>query len=281
LRNTFTSLLEAGSDAAWLLVTAALIFSGSQDINTFVYGRGLVLLASVMLALAILFKLIGLRAGREMVGKALKEAFPFASSEFLAWASMRGDVIIIGFILGGYAAGIYSPAVGVVNGLFLVPAAVYMVMVPVLSNLYAHHPNQARTSARRMVLLLALTGAILSAGFFIGAPVLISFLSESFQESLGIMRILSVILLLKSGSFAMAAILVATGQQSGRTKVQAITVFLNISLNLLVVSRYGISGVAVVYVVTETVLLAGYAWLVYQQRVEPTERRPVLSGWKK
>jgi hypothetical protein len=51
LRNNFTSLLEAGSDAAWLLVTAALdLRSGNQDINTFVYVRGLVLLASVMLA---------------------------------------------------------------------------------------------------------------------------------------------------------------------------------------------------------------------------------------
>lgn len=281
LRNRFTSILEAGSDTVWLLVTVLLIYSGNYQLNHFVYARGFVLLLSVILSLGILYRSVGIRAGRETSTKALKEAWPYASSEFLAWASMRVDVIIVGMILGDTKAGVYSPAVGVVNGLFLVPSAVYMVMVPVLSNLYTNHPGQARTSSKRTIQLLLVIGAALSVLFYAGSPLLVSFLSESFQESLGIMRILSVLLLLKSGSYAMAAILVATGQQGTRTVVQALAVGLNVLLNLLVIYRYGIQGVAVVYVVTELVLLAGYSWLVYRKRVDPKEVRPIPSGWRK
>ncbi len=281
LRNRFTSVLESGSDAAWLAITLVLISFGNQQINTFVYARGFVLLASVILAFAILFKLVGIRANQAVARKALKEAFPYATSEFLAWASMRVDVIIVGFILGEYAAGIYSPAVGVVNGLFLVPAAVYMVMVPVLSNLYTRHPMQARSSSRRTIQLLFVIGAGLSVAFYLGAPVLVSFLSESFQESLGIMRILSGILLLKSGSYAMAAILVSKGQQGPRTAVQAIAVSLNVLLNLIFISRFGIAGVAVVYVITELILLAGYSYLVYRKREDTQEKSALLNVSRK
>jgi O-antigen/teichoic acid export membrane protein len=269
LRNRFTSLLEAGSDTIWLLGTLLLIYIGNQRLNDFVYVRIVVLLASAILALALLYKIVGIKPSQNTARQALRQAFPYASSEFLAWVSMRGDVLIVGFFLGEYATGIYSPAVGVVNGLFLVPAAVYMVMMPVLSNLYSNNPKQARISGRRTILLLTLIGALLSATVAIAAPLLIAFLSESFQESLGILRILSVILLFKSGSFGMAAILVAKGQQSQRTVVQALVVGLNIALNLLVIFRFGIQGVAAVYVFTELVLLVGYAWLVYRHKPTP------------
>ena len=274
MRNRFTSTLEAGSDTLWLLVTLALIMGGNQRLNDFVWVRILVLLASVILALALLHRMVGLRGNQTTARRALKEAFPYASSEFLAWVCMRGDVLIVGFFLGEYFAGIYSPAVGVVNGLFLVPAAVYMVMTPVLSNLYAKNPAQAKITARRTILLLTLVGALLSVAFVVAAPLLVSFLSESFQESLIIMRILSIILFFKSGSIAMAAILVARGQQSQRTAVQALTVALNVALNLLVILKYGIHGVAVVYVLTELVLLVGYSWLVMRQKAAASESDP-------
>jgi O-antigen/teichoic acid export membrane protein len=277
LRNRFTSILEAGSDAIWLLGTLLLIVGGNQDLNDFVYVRIVVLLGSVILALALLHRTVGIQGSKSTAKQAIREAFPYASSEFLAWASSRADVVIVGIFLGQYAAGIYSPAVGIVNGLFLVPAAVYMVMLPVLSNLYMNNPVQAKISARRTISLLTLIGLLLSVTFALIAPLLVSFLSESFLESLDIMRILSIILLLKSISYAMAAILVANGQQSRRTIVQAAAVGLNIALNLLVISKFGVTGVAVVYVITELVLLAGYSWLVYRQEPGRSEAQPVIK----
>ena len=65
-----------------------------------------------------------------------------------------------------------------------------------------------------------------------------------------------------------AAMLVAVGWQSRRVVAQAVAAALNIGLNLLVIQRYGIVSVALVYVITEWVLLGGYLLLLWRaQRV--------------
>ncbi len=73
---------------------------------------------------------------------------------------------------------------------------------------------------------------------------------------------LSVVILFHSVSYGLGAILVATNQQAPRSAVQFVSVIINIVLNLLIIDRFGIYGVAVVYTITEIVLICGYGWLV-------------------
>ncbi len=266
LRNHVTSLLEFGSDAAWLMATLLFIGLGARRAETYVQVRIIVLFISVLVAILIIRRLIGVKGTFRTVRRLLREAPPFAVSEFLSWILMRIDVLIIAFALGEHAVGLYAPAVGIVNALFLIPAAVHGVMVPVLSHLVATNTAQAEITARRMIVLLLTAGLGLSLALWGGAPLLVSFLRESFSGSLGVLRILSLILLFKSGSFAMAAILVAIGRQPSRTIVQAVAAVTNVSLNLWVVYRLGIEGVAWVYVLTELLTVLGYTWLVQRYR---------------
>ena len=78
-----------------------------------------------------------------MMNIAIRQAPPYAASDFLAWLYMRQDILIVALMLGDYSAGIYSPAVGIVNALFLVPATIHVVIVPVLSNLFTTNVQQA------------------------------------------------------------------------------------------------------------------------------------------
>jgi O-antigen/teichoic acid export membrane protein len=64
----------------------------------------------------------------------------------------------------------------------------------------------------------------------------------------------------------MAAILVATGHQARRSLAQGAAVVFNISFNLLVVYRFGLTGIAWVYVFTEMILFFGYTYLVIRNR---------------
>ncbi|MGE5221223.1 MAG: oligosaccharide flippase family protein [Omnitrophica WOR_2 bacterium] len=266
LQNRVTSLLEAGSDVLWLLVTLLVIFSGERQAIVFIKIRIFVLMISLFISIFLVRRLIGVNAALPTMRRALFEAFPFATSDLLAWITMRMDVLIIGFTLGKQAAGLYSPAVGLVNALFLVPTAVYYVMMPILSHLYITNTQQARQTAQNTILLLAVAGIALSVIFVIGAPVLVAILGQSYQGSLPVMRILGILLFFKSLSFAQVAILVAIGQQARRTAVQAIVGISNVILNLLVVFRFGITGVAWVYVVTEIITMAGYTWLSRRYR---------------
>lgn len=263
LRNRIVTILGASSNTLWLLATLLLIRSGAQQVAVYMQIRAGVLLFSLIVAVLLTWYCWALpTAAFQTIKRAIHEALPFAISELLAWTSMRLDVLIIAFVLGQYAVGLYSPATGIVNALFMIPATVYMVIVPVLSNLFVTNVKQAWLTAKRSVLLLAAVGIGLFLALAVGARSLTSLLGTSFRGSQEVMQILSLVPLLHSLTFGMAAILVATNQQVYRTLVQAIAVVANMALNLLVVRWAGIYGVAVVYVVTEIVLLVGYAWLV-------------------
>jgi O-antigen/teichoic acid export membrane protein len=185
---------------------------------------------------------------------------------------MRVDVLIIAFLLDDYAVGLYAPAEGIINALYIVPLAIHFVMVPVLSNLFQRDINQAWLTTRRFFYVLVLVGLGLFLVVFFGAEFIVLLLGPSYAGSLEILKILSIILFIHSISFGTAAILVATKQQSQRTIVQAVAVFINITLNIYVIGKWGITGIAFVYVLTEIVLLAGYSFLVARYR------RKSLSG---
>ena len=266
LNNKIPSILEASADTIWFGCTLLLMSYGLKQPEDYLKIRVIVSLLALSLILFLLVKRFGLHYELPLTIRALHESFPFTASEFLANITMRADVVIISVTLGKTATGLYSPAVGLVNMAFLVPLAVHLVMVPVLSNLHQNHPQQAKKTARHTIFLSLLLGIGLSLLYYVGSPLIIPLLGPSYAGSVAILQILSWLLLFKCGSYAMAAILVATDQQVKRSSIQVIAAISNIVLNLLVVFWLGIKGVAFVYVITEVILFAGYTWLVVRKK---------------
>jgi O-antigen/teichoic acid export membrane protein len=262
LRTQASSVLEASTDAAWLGGTLLLVLAGNVSVESYAWVRLAVLFVGLALGITAIWRTIGLKVSAAAVRSTLSQVAPFAVSDALSLASLRQDLLIIGFALGDAAAGLYAPAVNLVNALFLVPLAAYYVMVPILGRLYATDVRQANLSARRMILMMAGIGAALALAFYLAAPFALLLLGKSYAGVTQILRILSLVLLFKCGSFAMAAIIVVTGQQSRRTLFQFFAVAANAVLNLLIVSRWGVPGVASVYVFTELLTLLGYTWIV-------------------
>jgi O-antigen/teichoic acid export membrane protein len=264
LRNQFTLLLDAGADTAWFVVTLVLIAAGERQATNFIWARIAVQAIFLVIAIALVGRVVRLQPNLPTTRRAVRETLPFAASEFLASTLMRVDVLIVALLLSEIAVGQYSPAVGIINAAFLIPAAVYMVVTPVLSNLFLTNMRQMWLIARRSLLLLLAVGVAMSAAVFLLAEPAVALLGQSFSGSRQVLQILSVILFVHSLSFGLAAILIATNLQTRRTVVQVIAVLVNILLNLLVVRWAGITGAAVVYVITELVLFSGYGWLVWQ-----------------
>jgi O-antigen/teichoic acid export membrane protein len=268
LRNLNTLLIESTSDVIWFAGTIALIVLGIKSPETFMAYRFLILFTTVIVAYLLIYRWIGVRYRVQTVKASLRAAPPYALSEFLAQASMRLDVVIIAFMLGSVYVGLYSPAVSIISALYFIPMSIYSVMIPALSSHFETNSAQAWRSARKFTGLLLVTGACLSIILFFGANWLVSILGESYANSVQILKILSVILFLKSFSSAMVGILIAGGQQSKRAIIQAVVVGLGALLNLIVISSYGITGVAFVFVLSELFMLLGYAYLVQRFRVE-------------
>lgn len=281
LQNHITFILESGSNGIWLVATFLLMKSGEQQASVYILIRIVALLISFILVLWIIGRTIPLKVTISTTKWALRSALPFALSELLAWAAMRVDVLVIAFLIGEYATGLYSPAVGLVNALFLIPSAVYLVITPVLSNLFVTNVKQAWITARNSILLLVVIGLTMSIALLFTAGLLSSVLGGTFQEVREILRLLSPVLFIHSLTFGLAAILVATNQQAKRAIVQSIAVATNACLNLILVSWMGVRGAAMVYILSEMVLLFGYAWLVLNQHSQPVDFMNFLRDIKR
>jgi O-antigen/teichoic acid export membrane protein len=135
-------------------------------------------------------------------------------------------------------------------------------MVPVISRAYVERSGQVRAAS------IAFVGGLSGLGLIVAIPVvrladpIIRLVyGSSFAASSVILSIIGVVLLFKSINFALGGILTAIDWQRQRVLAQFVAVVFNIVLNLLVIGRYGIIGVAWVYVLTEMLLTIGYGFL--------------------
>jgi O-antigen/teichoic acid export membrane protein len=182
LANRMTSLLQVVARGGWLVGTFILMGANIRHVNAYVLLRVLVLATSVTATFALVAHSTGYRARLTTIRRILGAASPFAASEFLAWASMRVDTLIIALMLGQRQVGLYSPAVGIVNALYVVPATVYAVVMPVLSRSFALNQAQAWITARRMLLVLLALGMVLTLGTLAASGLMPRLLGESYRE---------------------------------------------------------------------------------------------------
>ena len=143
-------------------------------------------------------------------------------------------------------------------------------MLPVRGPAQEHHSDRVKPLAQKLTWLMFGLGLLFTAGAFVVArPLMVLAFGPEYALTGDILRIFSFILVFRCLSFAFAALLTAVGWQSRRVVVQVIVVLLNIGLNLLVVTRWGLVGVAWVYVATEAVLALGhYYWVARWYRLK-------------
>lgn len=262
LRIDLTLILMLCSGAFFLIITLWLSGRGVQNPAGYMGGKLVAGLLAAGFSILVVVRTIGLRWRPKATWNALRGTLPFALSLAFTVIYGRADLAIVASKLGSEAAGIYAPALTVTNVLFLMPAAIFGVMVPTLSRADPADGRWIQTTTIRFVLLMALLGALLGIGLAWLSPLLIQLLfGAAYQPSADVLRILSPVIALRCPTTALAATLVAVGWQTSRMGVQGICAALNVSLNLLFIEKTGLMGVAVIYVITEAVLLLGTAWM--------------------
>ncbi|MEZ4637266.1 MAG: hypothetical protein R2856_20310 [Caldilineaceae bacterium] len=191
------------------------------------------------------------------------------------WSSLiyeRIDVAV-GQFLGTEQAGLYGPASTITTSLFLIPSSAYAVMAPVMTRAFATDRAGFESSLR---LFLGVNGAgrghDCDAGG-VGAVVGEDGVRQRFR---GFGRRVG-----DPGAGAGAALrhLCTGGGDCGRGFADAADLgasgvgVVGIVVNLVVVQRWGIEGVAWVYVLTEFVLMLGY-WRV----LAPLKSAPTIQA---
>lgn len=245
-----------------LIITILMIVMGINSPVFFAAGR-MIGTSLALVTTLILFTPKFSGVGPREAKATFRQAIPYGFSELLAIVYMQADVTLIALLIGtGEAVGLYAPASGLINALFVIPLAGFYVLVPALTRLYRERSLSFRHTIIQVFAGFSILGIILTLFIWAMGPFLTDLLlGNTYQITGQLLRILSPILFLKSLSFACAAFLVAVGWQIKRLIPQAISAAANIILNLLVIMTFGILGVALVYVVSEVILLVGYLWI--------------------
>ncbi len=262
-RHWQVTLLQ--SAAAFALLGLALWLPvNEQYLLAFAVGRAL--LSVLVAALAVVTLAYPFRLGGAAIRPAravLRDSRTFMVAELSSAVYVRADVTIVSLARGSAAAGIYGPAVSLLQLAFLPLRALFFFAVPLLSRAYQELQRQrfVRYGLAQGV-AQGIGGLVLSLLLFFFAPQIIRLVyGEAYAASAVILRLLSPIPLLRAGNFGLGAMLTSSNRQHTRSRVQVAAAVFNVAANLLVVRPFGLPGVAMVYVLSELLLLVGYAYL--------------------
>lgn len=247
-----------------VVVVLALMAGNVRAIEPFVWAYVVVSALHALVAIRWQVWTFGWHWQRSDLWPTLRASVPFALSAGLAMIYGRADIALVAHWLGGRAAGLYSPAVSLANALALIPTAVYYVMVPVLSRLHSEEPARAEWMTARLVTASAALSLAAGVGLAVVAQPLARYIYGGAYSVTGeLLALLGGVLAARFVSMALGTALVAYGLQTQRVTVQAGVALLNIGLNVWLLRRWGLPAAAGVYVLTEWVLVAGYAFLVW------------------
>jgi O-antigen/teichoic acid export membrane protein len=203
-----------------------------------------------------------LKAGTESFSpkQVLEASYPFVLADVATSIYLKADLTIVSIFLGSTGAGIYGPALNLTNILFMIPNALYFIMVPLLSKYYQRVRQSFKRYGILQLVLQALSGMLLSIFVFEFAPMIVRMVfGPAYQASGIVFRWLSPILFIKSLNFGLGAVLTAGNNQTWRTTVQVVSAAFNLAANLAIVFPLGILGVVLVYILSELILLLGYS----------------------
>jgi len=193
----------------------------------------------------------------------LRQCWPFLLSDLAVAVYLKSDLTVVTLLLGKSAAAEYGPALSLVNLTFIVPNAMFLLVMPRLSNLHSANRERYWGFAWFQLGLQIVLGIGLGLVVRFLAPPLIDLsFGPSYAPSIEILRQLSLVPVLKSLNFGLAAVLITVQHQKKRTWVQLACAVFNVAANLVVVFLYGLPGVAGVHVISELLLSAGYGYLV-------------------
>lgn len=244
---------------AKLALIIILVVMGINDINIFMAARAFVSMAMLIIILYDVRPEIKLKGEEKSI---LSKARPYSLSELLAIVYTQADVTLLNLLRGGTEVGLYSPALNLITALFVIPNAIFTFTTPTLTEYYKQKKAEFVNTSKKLIIFLSLIGALLTILVAIVSQSMSVFLlGDNYLLTGELLYKLSPLLVIKSMEFGFVLVIMSTGNQQKRIIPQLIVAIINIVLNIFFISKFGMVGAAVTYIISETGLLICY-WFV-------------------
>jgi O-antigen/teichoic acid export membrane protein len=190
-----------------------------------------------------------------------RPALVMGGSQGLGLLSYNFDSMFLGLLLGPTAVGLYNAAYKPVTAALAAPITYYVGLFPALSRTFATSKEDFRGavfSSLQVTTIFALPFGIMTSVF---SPQIIHLLfGPAYAGAAPALQVLSwsAVLVTLRGTFRHG--LNAAGKAHLELRCSVAAVILNVTLNLLLIPRYGILGAAVATVVADVLCLITLAW---------------------
>lgn len=215
--------------------------------------------------------------------KFLQQSLPLGLATILTFFYFKFDAILLSFLKGAEAVGIFGAAYKIIENATFFPAMIAGLILPLL----AKHIGNDMAKFKHIADAMAKTFLLIAIPLFIGGFILaedIIFLigGESFLASVLVLQILLFSLTFMFFGNFFNTLLIVNNKQKLLVKLLFVCVVSNLSLNFLLIPKYSYVGVAISSAFTEllVVFLTGFAVYKTQNYLFPFGKifRILFSG---
>lgn len=201
------------------------------------------------------------RLNKTVILELKKLAMPFALANIFAAVYAYSDSVLLSFIKGSQAVGLYSVAAKTMNAFQFIPMAFMAAVFPAMSYYYHNAPERLREIFEQSFRYLLLISAPLAVGLFILADKFVVRLGADYRPAALAVRILVPSLVFVFLSFPLGALLNATNRQHWQTTIIGLSMIINIGLNIWLIPTFSYIGASWSWFITNAVVLLIGLWL--------------------
>ncbi len=195
--------------------------------------------------------------------KLIKPALPITFSNFFVTLLNTFNILILGiYFTDASLAGQYNAAFKIMVFAILPTAIIQGAFFPVLSKSYG--TVDFIRVAKKYSVLIFITGAIVSTGFYTFADfIIITAFSTEYTLSIDIMKILMLTSFIVYVNTSLSPQLIAIKKEKSMMYAMGIGAIISVVLNIILIPKYGAIGAAWVTVLSELTLLIGLSIAYY------------------
>jgi O-antigen/teichoic acid export membrane protein len=186
----------------------------------------------------------------------LRVSWPLAVNGGLALLSLRVELLVIFGLRGPREAGLFGAALKFVESLNAVPAAIAGGAMPALTREALRGTGLVRARTAATVALLAVPGA---AGLALLAPGVSALLGSAYADAAAPLRVLAPALVALFLNTVLLHALIAAGRAEALPKLTALRVLAAAVFAFALVPRFGVTGAALGFLLSE-LILGALAW---------------------
>jgi len=182
----------------------------------------------------------------------IKQGWPFCFTALFASIAYYTDSVMLSFMKGNEAVGLYNAAFRTVATLAVIPAVYFTSIFPVMAMMHISSTSLLRFMVRKSFQYMLIIAVPIGVGITLLAGRIISVMfGAKYSDSTHMLEILVWSMVFIFLAFTFSQLLNSVNKQMTFAKVVAVCALLNVLLNALLVPRYSGTGSSIATVVTQ------------------------------